>query len=155
MLVSRPLAVLGAAALTFLALGSGPADAAAPAGDAGNGRTEAGPPASPEDRADLTRRLSGDRPGPRVSHVRLVASTRGKSTAQSVRRTADALGLSVDTSELERFGFVTVEATAGNADAVKARLESLDGVVSGERVRAVRADVDPQRLRSTPASSRR
>ena len=130
MLVSRPLAVLGAAALTFLALGSGPADAAAPAGDAGNGRTEAGPPASPEDRADLTRRLSGDRPGPRVSHVRLVASTRGKSTAQSVRRTADALGLSVDTSELERFGFVTVEATASNADAVKARLESLDGVVS-------------------------
>lgn len=132
MQVFRPLAVLAAAVIGVVALGPAPAGATTSTDGAGRIRTAAGEPASPAELRDLARQVSGGRSGPRPTHVRLVAKTNGRATAASVRRAADALGLDASTSELEQFGYVTVQTTPGNADAVQARLESLTGVTSVE-----------------------
>lgn len=128
--IARPLAALSAAALAMACLvGATASGANAATSDSGDG-VLAGPPASAEQRDDLQRRLSGPSTGPRQSRVRLVARTTSRDAARAVRRAADALGLTTDTTELERFGFVAVEATPERADAVQARLASLTGVVS-------------------------
>lgn len=131
--IARPLAALSAAALALTCLGSTSA-VAAPSDRGPAPRVEAGTPASAEDRADLEQLLSRKPAGPRQARpVRLVARTSGASSAQSVRQAAQSLGLRTRVTGAERFGLVTVETSAANADRVQARLELLTGVRSVQR----------------------
>jgi subtilisin family serine protease len=129
--IARPLAALSAITLAVAALGSATASgASASASSDRHDRAVAGAPASPGDRSDLERRLTGDRTGPRQAKVRLVATTKGPVTARAVRASARALGFTIGVGELDRLGMVSVETTPERAEAVQAALGSLAGVES-------------------------
>ena len=118
--IARPLAALSAITLAVATLGSATASgaSASPSSDR-NDRAVAGAPASPGDRSDLVRRLTGDRTGPRQAKVRLVATTKGPVTARAVRASARALGFTIGVGELDRLGMVSVETTPRRAEAVQ------------------------------------